>query len=155
MKDNTLRNQLIRLAYANPQVEAALKEAGILERLFKRYKKDHPNSKTPPQSLRDKAEEIEQGKKTEKKDKGWSDMSKLPDISNVSKRGDKDLADAVEKYEAVESKAKAEYENISKNSPTHRIKVEDRKEWHKKNKPIREGLMKLKKEKHKRMLADS
>ena len=61
--DKLLRNKVIRLAYENPKVRAALKEAGILDRLFKRYKKDHPNSETPPQSLRDKAKEMEQRQK--------------------------------------------------------------------------------------------
>ena len=152
-KDRTLRNQVIRLAYENPKVRVALKEAGILDKLFKRYKEDHPNSKTPPQSLRDKAKEIEEGKKTEKKDEGWSDVSKLPDTSNVSKMEDKDLAEALKKYEAAESKAKAEYDDITKNSVTSKMKKEDRKDWHKKFKPIHEGLMSLKKEKHDRNMS--
>jgi hypothetical protein len=34
------------------------RDTGILDRLFKRYKKDHPGSKSPPKSLRDKAKEM-------------------------------------------------------------------------------------------------
>jgi|SaaInlLV_10m_DNA_2_1039722.scaffolds.fasta_scaffold05318_2 hypothetical protein len=33
------------------------RDTGMLERLFKRYKKDHPKSKSPPKFLRDKAKE--------------------------------------------------------------------------------------------------
>ena len=154
--DNTLRKRLIRLAYTNPQVQAALKEAGILDKLFKRYKEDHPNSKTPPQSLRDKAKEMEQGqKKTENSNSSdkrfsWSDTS-LPDVSNVTKMNDKDLAQAIKDYEGVKSKAKAKYDDITKNSVTHNIKKTERKEWHKKVKPIEDGLRKLEDEKRSRI----
>ena len=35
----TLQSKIIRLAHTNPSVRAALREAGILDKLFKRYKK--------------------------------------------------------------------------------------------------------------------
>ena len=155
--NNTLRKRLIRLAYTNPQVQAALKEAGILKRLWEKYKTEIPGSKEPPQSLRDKAKEMEQGqKKTENSNSSdkpdWSDTS-LPEVSNVTKMDDKDLAQAIKDYEAVKSKAKAEYDDIRKNSVTHNIKKMDTKKWHKKVKPILDGLSKLNDEKNKRTLS--
>ena len=62
--------RLIRLAYDQPEL---LKHAGfkdILKKLFKTYKKDHPNSEKPPKSLVDKAKEMDgkgEDKKTESK----------------------------------------------------------------------------------------
>ena len=76
----------------------------------------------------------------------------LPSVSDVKKMDDKDLAQAIKDYEGVKSKAKTEYDYITKSSPTHNIKVRSRKDWHKKVKPILDGLSKLKDEKSRRLL---
>ena len=55
MSTRNLEHDLIRLAARNPKVRAKMKEAGILDRLWKKYKEKNPGSKAPPKSLRDKA----------------------------------------------------------------------------------------------------
>ena len=71
-------------------------------------------------------------------------------MSDVKKMDDKDLAQAIKDYEGVKSKAKTEYDYITKSSPTHNIKVRSRKDWHKKVKPVLDGLSKLEEEKRRR-----
>ena len=63
------RSELIRLAYQNPELRVeilpALKSAGwdmnVLDKLWKSYRKEHPGSKSPPQSLKDKAKALSKG----------------------------------------------------------------------------------------------
>jgi hypothetical protein len=81
----SLRAATIRLAASNPELRphllpllASSREAGafgdILDGLFKSYKKQHPNSKAPPQSLKDEAKE--RAEKAEKKDDGKANETK-------------------------------------------------------------------------------
>lgn len=69
MTDRALRGQLIRLAHAKPELRPILlpllvegstgKQANILSDLWQKYKDKHPNAKSPPDSLREKAKKME------------------------------------------------------------------------------------------------
>ena len=108
-------HELIRLASRNPKVRAKLKEAGVLDDLWKKYKEKFKGSKRPPQSLRDKAKEIEDKQKAKKKEeeaKSESSSSsesessgsapkgvekrERPDISKPSELSDSDLSTAID-----------------------------------------------------------
>lgn len=118
-------DKLIRIAQENPELRAKLlpliklstklKEAGILERLWKKYKEKNPGSKAPPQSLRDKAKEMANKQKSQKpEDEAKPESSsgpnpddsgsapkgvekrKRPDISKPSELSDDDLTTALE-----------------------------------------------------------
>ena len=114
MSTRNLEHDLIRLAARNPKVRAKMKEAGILDRLWKKYKEKNPGSKAPPKSLRDKAKEIENKQKSqtpedEAKPKSPSgpnpddsgsapkgvEKRKRPDISKPSELSDNDLTTAL------------------------------------------------------------
>lgn len=69
MTDRALRGKLIRLAHEKPELRATIfplllddpttKQANILSDLWEKYKKNHPNAKSPPDSLREKAKKQE------------------------------------------------------------------------------------------------
>ena len=111
------------------------KEAGgILEKLFARYRKDHPNSKAPPQSLRDEAAELEKEKKEkaekekaekekgekEKKEKAEKAEKEKKEKSDkkdkeVSDLSDKDLDDHVKEHEGkAEKRLQKDKEHLKK-----------------------------------------
>lgn len=107
--EESLRLALTKLAHQNSELRADLvpmiKEAGILEKLFKRHKKKHPNSEKPPQSLIDKANEMEKAQKGKKeedksesksveKPEGATDRER-PNIKNPSEMSDGDLSTAL------------------------------------------------------------
>jgi hypothetical protein len=82
------------------------KEAGILDKLFKRYRKDHPNSKSPPQSLRDEAAELEKKEKDEKEKKEKAEKEK-------KEKAEKDKAEKEKKEKAEKEKSDKKDKEVS------------------------------------------
>jgi len=83
------------------------KEAGILDKLFARYRKDHPNSKAPPQSLKDKAAELEKAEK-EKAEKEKPEKEKAEKAEKEKAEKEKAEKEKAEKEKAEKEKAEKE-----------------------------------------------
>ena len=97
---------------------ASLKSSGILSDLWKKYKGEHPNSKEPPESLKEKAKEIEKEQKEEKEgDKKEEPKEKKeekdPDEEEFSKKKEKSKKDLDDHSKGLE-KAEKKLEEIEK-----------------------------------------